>query len=142
MFSKEESKQLRQEFWIAFGKSYPHKWILYDTKIKGLSLKFHFNLKKATVSIHIETSDLEQRIHLWEKLVALKTILKEEYLQEVIYEEYYVLDNSKEISRVYVTKNKVSIHNKNTWQETMVFLEAKMLLLEKFFEEYQDIIRS
>ncbi|MFT4612543.1 MAG: hypothetical protein ACI9OT_001931, partial [Gammaproteobacteria bacterium] len=44
MFSKEESRQLREEFWTSFGKSFPRKWILYDTKIKGFSFKFDFDV--------------------------------------------------------------------------------------------------
>ncbi len=38
MFSKDESKKLREDFWIFFGKSFPRKWILYNTKIKGYDL--------------------------------------------------------------------------------------------------------
>jgi len=140
MFSKEESKKLRENFWVSFGKSFPNKWILYNTKIKGLSLKFHFDLKTAMVSMDIETSDLEQRIHLWEKLVSLKTLLTEEYLTDVHFEETIFLENRKEISRIYVQKEVVSIHNKNTWQETMQFLNTKMSLLESFFREYKDIL--
>lgn len=142
MFSKEESKQLRQDFWIAFGKSYPHKWLLYDTKIKGLSLKFHFGLKQAMVSMDIEHADLARRMELWEKLIALQSIIKEEYLPEVIFNDSFILDNRKEISRIYVIKPHVSIHNKNTWRETMEFLEKKMLLFEAFFNDYQDNIGS
>ena len=142
MFSREESKKLRQDFWIAFGKSYPHKWTLYDTKIKGLSLKFHFDLKMAMVSIDIETSDLEQRIQLWEKLVSLKSILVDEYLPEAHFEDSFLLENHKEISRIYVQKEGLSIHNKNTWQEAMLFLNAKMTLFESFFQEYESIIRN
>jgi len=141
MFSKEESRKLREEFWIAFGKSYPKKWILYKTKIKGLYFKFHFDVKKAMVSMDIDGS-LEQRITLWEKLVALKSILTNEFLNEVIYEEYFVLDNQKEISRIYVDLNNVSIHNKNTWRETMEFLFDNMNSFENFFLEYRDIIDS
>lgn len=140
MFSKEESKKLRENFWVSFGKSFPNKWILYNTKIKGLSLKFHFDLKTAMVSMDIETSDLEQRKRLWESLVSLKTILTEEYLTDVHFEEVFFLENRKEISRIYVQKEDVSIHNKNTWQETMRFLNTKMSLLEHFFREYKDII--
>ncbi len=142
MFSKAASKKLRQDFWIAFGKSYPNKWTLYDTKIKGLSLKFHFDLKRALVSIDIETSDLAQRIQLWEKLVSLKSILVEEYVPEAQFVDYFVLENSKEISRVYVQKENVSIHNKNSWQETMQFLNTNMGLLESFFKEYEPILSS
>lgn len=142
MFSKEESKQLRQDFWIAFGKSFPHHWTLYDTKIKGLSLKFHFDLKMTMVSIDIETSDLDQRIKLWEKLVSLKSILVDAYLPDVRFADSFLLDNQKEISRVYVRKEGVSIHNTNTWQETMQFLNAKMALFETFFQEYKDSLAT
>jgi hypothetical protein len=141
MFSKEDSRKLREEFWIAFGKSFPNKWVLYKTKIKGLSFKFHFDLRIAMVSIDVDT-DFEQRIRVWDKLVALKSILLEEYLAEAVYEDFFLLENKKEISRIYVELNNVSIHNKNTWRETMEFLNQSMLKIEIFFEEYKDIIDS
>ena len=141
MFSKEESRQLRQEFWTSFGKSFPRKWLLYNTKIKGLSFKFHFDTKSALIALDLE-DDLENRINCWEKLVALKGILKDEYLPNAIYEEEYYLENGKEISRIYVPLNeKVSIHNKNTWQVVMEFFNTHMSLFEAFFEEYKDIIK-
>jgi len=142
MFSKEESKQIREQFWISYGKSFPRKWILYDTKIKGLSFKFHFDRKSVLVALDIESS-LENRINAWGKLLSLKSILLEEFLPEAIFEESYFLENNKEISRIYIPLNqKVSIHNKNSWQVVMEFFNEKMNLFEAFFEEYQDIIRS
>jgi hypothetical protein len=142
MFSREESKKLRQDFWISFGKSYPRKWILYDTKIKGLSLKFHFDLKKAVVSLDVEHPELERRIELWDLLVSLKSILTEQYLPDAIFEDSYLLDNGKEISRIYIKMNEVSIHNKNTWQPVMQFLKKNMTLFEGFFLDFRDILDS
>ncbi len=142
MFSKEESRKLREDFWISFGKSFPRKWLLYNTKIKGLSFKFYFDTKKAFVSLDLE-DDLENRINCWGKLEALKNILHSEYLPGAIYEEEYYLDNGKEISRIYVPlEKKVSIHNKNSWQTVMVFFSQTMPLFEAFFVEYKDIIKS
>lgn len=141
MFSKEESRKLREEFWIAFGKSFPNKWTLYKTEVKGLSFKFHFDLKRAIVSIDVD-SDFEQRIKVWDKIVALKSILLNDYLHEATFEDFYLLENKKEISRIYVELNHVSIHNKNTWRETMEFLNQNMLQIERFYEEYKDIIDS
>ncbi|TXE11818.1 DUF4268 domain-containing protein [Seonamhaeicola algicola] len=142
MFSKEESRLLRQEFWTSFGKSFPRKWILYNTKLKGFSFKFHFDTKKALVALDLE-DDLEHRIKYWEKLVALKTILQDTYLPEAIYNETYILENHKEISRIYIPlEQKVSIHNKNTWQDVMIFFNEKMSLFEAFFEEYKDVIEG
>ncbi|MDN3492322.1 DUF4268 domain-containing protein [Winogradskyella bathintestinalis] len=142
MFSKEESRQLRQQFWTSFGKSFPRKWLLYDTKIKGVAFKFHFDTKEALIALDLE-DDLENRINCWEKLVALKSILKSEFLPDAIYEEEYFLDNGKEISRIYLPLGKkVSIHNKNTWREVMKFFNKNMSLFEAFFYEYQDLIKS
>ena len=142
MFSTEESRRLREEFWISFGKSFPRKWILYNTKIKGVSFKFYFDTKKAFIALDLE-DDLDNRINCWEKLEALKDILHSEYLPGAIYEEEFYLDNGKEISRIYIPlEQKVSIHNKNTWREVMEFFYKKMTLFEAFFEEYKDIIKS
>ena len=142
MFSKEESRLIRQEFWTSFGKSFPRKWILYDTKIKGFSFKFHFDTKKALVALDLE-DDLGYRITYWEKLQSLRSILLEDFLPEAIFEEIYYLENGKEISRIYVPlQQKVSIHNKNTWQDTMVFFNETMSLFETFFEDYGDIIKA
>lgn len=142
MFSKEESKLLRQEFWTSFGKSFPRKWILYDTKLTGFSFKFHFDNKSALVAIDLE-DDLEHRIKYWEKLVALKSILLDDFLPEAIFKEEYILENEKEISRIFVSlEQKVAIHNKNNWREVMVFFNEKMSLFEAFFDEYKDVIED
>ena len=147
MFSKEESKRIRQEFWTSFGKSFPRKWILYNTKIKGFSFKFHFDIKQAFVSIDIEdvptATGIKNHNKYWEKLVALRSILLEEYLPDAIFEETYTFENDKEISRISVKLyQEVSIHNKNTWQETMVFFNETMNLFETFFEEYKEVIKG
>lgn len=142
MYSRAEAKKLREDFWISFGKSFPRKWVLYDTKIKDFSFKFYFDTKKAMVSLDIEDNILENRILYYEKLISLKNILLEEYLPQVIFEDCYILDNKKEISRIYVQKEGVSIHNKETWRETMEFLYETMLKFEEFWFEYEDVIKE
>jgi hypothetical protein len=142
MFSKEESKRLREEFWVSFGKSFPRKWILYNTKIRDVSFKFYFDTKKSMVMLDIENADLEKRIYYYEKITALKTILQDEYIADVIFDDFHLLENGKEISRIYVIKENVSIHDKNSWQETMIFMEKNMSLFESFFNTYKDFIKA
>ncbi|WP_417364342.1 DUF4268 domain-containing protein [Galbibacter sp.] len=142
MFSKQESKALRKEFWISFGKSFPRKWILYNTKIKDFSFKFYFDTKKAIVTLDIENPDLEKRIHYYEKMQSLQNVLVENYLEKAIYEDVYFLDNGKEISRIYLQKDGVCIHNKNTWQEAMIFFNETMTKFEEFYEDFEDVIKS
>ena len=102
MYSKAEAKKLREDFWISFGKSFPRKWTLYDTKIKDFSFKFSFDTRKARVLLAVEDSDEATRSLYYNKLLSLKTILQEEYLPNAVFEESFLLDNGKEISCVYV----------------------------------------
>ncbi len=142
MYSKAEAKKLREDFWISFGKSFPHKWTLYDTKIKDFSFKFSFDTKKARVLLAIEDSNVDTRDFYYNKLLSLQAILTSDYLPKAIYAPNFVLDNDKEISCVYVELEGVSIHNKATWQQTMVFLYDTMLQFEAFWAEYKDIIQE
>jgi hypothetical protein len=142
MYSRAESKKIRQEFWTCFGKSYPRKWLLYNTKIKDLSLKFTFTRKFAEVSIDLDAPDEIMRQYYFEKLQSLKTILKDEFLPEVVFAEEYELENSKIISRVYVSKYGVNIHKKEDWPQVMAWLAQNMDALERFFLEYRDFIEQ
>lgn len=140
MFSREESAKMRQEFWTSFGKSFPRKWILYQTKIKGLSFKFNFDTKKAMVLMEIEGS-LEHRIKYFEKMQSLQDILERDFLSNVVYAESYELDNGKEVSCIFVEKKGVCIHNRETWREAMLFLNENMSKIEDFWIEYEDFFR-
>lgn len=142
MFSRAEAKKLREEFWTSFGKSFPRKWVLYDTKIKDFSFKFYFDQKKAMVTLDIEDNNLENRCLYYNKMLSLKQILLTEYLPDAIFEETHILPNQKEISRVYVQKYGVNIHNKESWRETMEFLYRTMSQFESFWFEYEDVIKE
>ncbi|MBI6121343.1 DUF4268 domain-containing protein [Salegentibacter maritimus] len=141
MFSKAESKKLRQQFWTSFGIVFRRKWVLYNTGIKELQLKFTFHRKFAQVSIDVLDEDPLIRAYYFEKLLSLKNILLSEYLPEAIFDEAYELPEGKVISRVYVQLDNVSIHNRNQWPEAMKFLNDNMEKMEDFFMEYKDLFR-
>ena len=143
MFSKEESAKLRTEFWTSFGKSFPRKWLLYNTKIKGLAFKFQADRKKACVCLDFENPEDIANELLFDQLISLKRILETEYLPEVIFDETYELENGKLIRRVYVPfEGKFSIHNKNTWQKCYEFFVDTMNQFELFYYEYEDFIKQ
>lgn len=141
MFSKTEAAQLKQEFWTAFGKSFPRKWLLYDTKIKDFSFKFTADNKKAEVSLEIEMKDELFRNAYYEKVWSLENIL-ESYIGPVFKDEHYFLDNGKEISRFWVEFNDVSLYNKQTWPDIFEFFVEKMDGFETFFADYEDFIKD
>jgi hypothetical protein len=142
MYSKEEAQRLKREFWIAFAEKYPRKWLLYDTKIKDFAFKFYVDNKKAQILIDIEPRNDEKRIAYFEKLEALKTILKEEFVDDLVFEKNYYLENGKTISRIWVEKNGVSVNNRNYWNAIFDFFNEKMTALELFYAEYDEFIKD
>ena len=143
MFSKEEATKLRKEFWISFGKSFPRKWLLYNTKLKGISFKFVADRKKAMVCFDFDHPDEVANELYFDQVLSLKSILISDFLKDAIFDEHYVLENGKEIKRIYVLyEEKFSIHNKNTWRGCYEFFVEKMNQFELFFYEYEDIIKN
>ncbi|MFT4838522.1 MAG: hypothetical protein ACJAWA_001768 [Nonlabens sp.] len=140
MYSKEEAKNVRQQFWTMFGKRYDRKWLLYDTKLKDINLKFSFEDRRALVSIDINHDDAIFRAYYYEKLISLENIMKEEVSDELVFEENYILESGKTISRVFVMYEGVKIQKQTDWPEVYQFFYTYMDRLESFFREYKDFI--
>ncbi|WP_166382482.1 MULTISPECIES: DUF4268 domain-containing protein [unclassified Polaribacter] len=142
MFSKEESALLRKDFWTSFGKSFPRKWLLYNTKIKGFSFKFVAERKQAMVCIDIENPDELVNLLYYDQMLSLKTLLETE-LPEVIFNDEYELESGKIIHRIYVPfEGKFSVYNKNSWRDCFEFYMETMPKFELFYYEYEDIIKN
>jgi hypothetical protein len=142
MYSKEETQRLKREFWVAFADKYPRKWVLYDTKIKDFSFKFYVDNKKAQVIIDIEPRNDEKRTAYFEKLEALKSILEEEFIADLVFEKEFNLENGKTISRIWVEILNVSVSNRKYWDEIFDFYNTKMNALELFYSEYDGFIKD
>lgn len=142
MYSREETQKLKREFWVTFAEKYPRKWVLYDTKIKDFSFKFYVDNKKAQVLIDIEHRNDAKRIAYFEKLEALKNILEDEYVKNLVFENEYHLENGKIISRIWVELNNVSVSNRKYWDQIFNFFYEKMHAIELFYLEYDEFIKD
>lgn len=142
MFSREESKSIREEFWTEFGQKYQRKWILYNTKIKEVQLKFTFTTAIAQVSLDISSPDELLQQYYTEKLQSLETVLKSDYLPQAALEENYLLPEGKTVTRIFVQLDDVNIHNRNHWPQVWDFLFTNMDQLENFFTDFRDFIKD
>lgn len=140
MYSREEAKAIRQQFWTMFGKRYDRKWILYNTKIKDLVLKFSFEDRRAIVSIDIEHEDTFYKEYYYDKLVSLRAVLNEEMQDDMIYDSQYTLPSGKKISRIYTYLEGVKIQKQSDWIKVYEFYYTYMVRLEHFFEDYKEFI--
>jgi len=142
MFSKEDAQRIKKEFWSTFSEEYPRKWLLYDTKIKDFSFKFHVDNKIAQVLISIEPKNNEHRIIYFEKIESLKSILIEEYVPNIVLDRNFQLENGKIVSKIWVELNNISLYNKDSWQEIYKFFNHNMNMFELFFYEYENYIKD
>ena len=142
MYSREETQRLKREFWVSFAEKYPRKWVLYDTKIKDFSFKFFVDNRKAQVLIDIEHRNDEKRLQYFEKIEALKNILEDEFVKDLVFEREFYLENGKTISRIWVEKLGVSVSNRKYWDEIFGFFNEKMHALEMFYLEYDEFIKD
>jgi hypothetical protein len=150
MFTKEENKQLRLEFWNRFYKMSgkkrirsrkPAKWIMNDTGIRQLKLKFHYDEQIATAGIDIETRNMEKRIELFGKLESLKSKFEAFFGKSLAWEFDHILPTGKSISRVYIILRDVNIYCKDDWDKVNRFFYDHMTLFEDLFNEYKDYFR-
>ncbi len=150
MLTKEEIKTLRLQFWSEF-EDYsarkkkrlrkPAKWIMNNTGIKQLKLKFDFTETRATVGIDVETRNLDKRIDVFGKLERLKTILEKALGKPLIWELDFTLPTGKSISRAYLETSNVSIYQKEDWPTVMEFFYKNMVIFEKVYEKYKDYLK-
>lgn len=150
MFSKEEAKAIREEFWEEFKKlssprrvrsKLPGKWMLDQTGIKALNLRFHVDRKVAQVGIDLETRNMDKRIELFEKLESLKKILEQSMESTLQWELEYIRENGKSVSRIYLQMEGVDIYDRGTWEKAHQFMYENMMKLEAFYIEYKDYIK-
>jgi hypothetical protein len=150
MYSIEEAKLIRKEYWDKF-KSWSGRkrtmegkkgeWLMNDTGIKQMKLKFHFDETIALVAIEIDTRNPEKRIELWNKLESLKNKIEEEIPFPLVWDIDYPLSETKSVSRIYTQITGISIYKKKCWGKANNFFYKKMNSLEDFFLKYKDYIK-
>ena len=146
MYSKEESKKIRKEFWNAFGRMSKARnkkqWLLYNTQVKDVSLKFIANREICAVSIDIKHKNKIKRHQFFESFLSLQNIFNAKFKDELIWEKDFILDNNKTISRIFYKIEDVNIYNKDKWSEMFKFMFKNMIKLETLFIEHEDIIKE
>ena len=141
MYTQEEAKSLRLEFWEKFNnrtrrlpgqKGRKKLWIFDNTGIKGLDLRFDVDRRKAQVALEINHNNEERRLFLYEKLFACKSIFEKEFGESLFWDFIYEKETGEQVCRIY-TEQPGDILKKEIWSEMIYFLINKMIKLEKAF---------
>jgi len=149
MYSREELKQLKKDFWEGFGVYCSHvpalkrrksKFMLYNTKMKGVEMKFDATRKGASVILEINLSNPKQRLEKYEQFVQYKSTMEKQFPQGLTWDAAYIRECGTEVSRIYTEKNGIDLHRQIQWMEFYQFMSTEMLKLEKAFKLVKDAI--
>lgn len=150
MYTREEEKQIRLDFWKGFDVySDLHqelqwrdpKWVLYKTHLKHVELKFDVNHNHVIVALEINHRNEERQLNVFEALEKYK-ILLEDQLEDVIWDFAYALDSGKNVGRVYVEKKQLNYKRESDRKAIYDFMASQMIILERNFMDIRDSLKQ
>ena len=150
MYSKEESRSLRREFWTSFGvymkkynKVYQGKinWVNYKTKCKDIYFRLDVTKKKASFSFDLQHRDTGMRELFYEQFTELKAVINDSFENELTWVSEFETEHGTS-SRIYTELENVSVFNKNDWHDVFPFLEKNIVSAHEFWNEFSDIFTN
>ena len=151
MYSKDELKNLKLEFWesfAAFCEVQPYLrgrkkiWTLYDTKVKGVELKFDATREGAFVILEVNHRGQEARLEMFERLTWYKDTLETDFPEGLTWDICFVRDTGKQVARIYTSKSGIDFHRRQDWGEFFSFMASQMYLLERNFMSIAEYLRE
>jgi hypothetical protein len=151
MYSKEELKNLKVEFWesfAAFCEVQPYLrrrrkiWTLYNTKVRGVELKFDATREGAYVILEVNHRNEGERLEMFERLTWYKETIEKDFPEGLIWDICYVREKGKEVARIYTSKLGIDFHRRSDWGEFFQFMARQMYLLERNFMSIAEYLRE
>lgn len=151
MYSKDELKNLKLEFWESFAaycevqpylRGRKKIWTLYNTKVKGVELKFDATRNGAYVILEVNHRSEELRLEMFERLSWYKDMLEQDFPQGLTWDICFVRETGKEVARIYTVKEGIDFHRRQDWGDFFVFMASQMYLLERNFMSIAEYLRE
>ena len=151
MFTKEERKELMQRFWSQFDEycdTIPDlawrkkKWMLHDTKISHIDLKFDIDRDFAMVALEINHKSEDRRLRVYELVERYRILLEEGFTGGLTWDYCYLNANKQEVCRIYVEKRVVDLHQITDWDAIYEFFAENMYQLQENFLEIQEVLKD
>lgn len=148
MFTKEEKKKLKLEFWSRLEDQMtrlknPHgskvNWMNYNTGINHLYFRMEADEKAARLCIDLQFPDNGVREVYWDQFEEFRDLLNDRFKGKLIWLKEFDHENGKTISRIYLEKAEVNINNQKDWDKMHLFLKLSFVKLDEFWDEFSDV---
>ncbi len=151
MFSKEEAKALRVEFWNRFKAMSEQErrklglkksWMLKQTGVKGLTLRFDVDRECVALGFEIYFKNKFKEALLMESFEGIRHLLEAELEDALVWNDAFVTEEGRECARIYVQMKDVDIFQKADWDKMWEFMMKNMFIMEQFFVDFKEHIEN
>jgi len=148
MFTKDELKEIRAEFWEKFRVSIDRErsatgrrknWLHYRSNIKDLYFRLDVTASEAFLAIDIQMKDDGVKDIVWEQFMETKKLLMSYIGEEMECLPSYSLTPELSVHRMKWTLPGVSLFEEKDHTKIIAFLKEKMKGLDEFWAEFFDL---
>ncbi len=148
MYTKQQSSELRQRFWTAFGKYLAPissasgdkvNWINYKTGIKLIHIKMDASGSDAYIGIEIADKIESEREKRFDHFLSLKRVFETTVAEKWVWKKHAFAADGKEVSSIYTRKENVNVLKESDWPEIISFLKPRIIALDHFWVEYKEV---
>ncbi|NTS42252.1 DUF4268 domain-containing protein [Flavisolibacter sp. BT320] len=144
MYSKQESTQIKQEFWTVFGQYMAPvlsdegekvSWINYKTGEKDIAFRMQADNKKATVAILLTHKDTEMQQLYFEQFSQFKSLFHSIAGNVWQWQLHTEDDYGRVVSAIATEKVGLSIFKKEDWPALITFFKTSIIALDAFWSQ-------
>lgn len=151
MFSKEENKQIKVDFYTQLGKKMKMniplsgekvKWMNFRTGIKDIYIKVEITKRQAFALIEFKHQEDSIRELFYDQLEEFKVILNSTMPSEGVWFREFFNDYGDPYSKVEWVLEDVSIFKKETWETAHNFLSEHLIALDEFWADVKPVFKD
>ena len=147
MYTRQQTSQLRQEFWTTFGQymapvpgyeGLKVNWLNYKTGEKDIRFRLDADNTKASIAIVITHADPVIRMLYFEQLRELKNIFHEFTQEEWLWLPEYSSEQGSIQSVVMQEQVGVNLFSREDWPQIIRFFKPRIIALDAFWYTVKD----
>ncbi|MDR0802023.1 DUF4268 domain-containing protein [Fluviicola sp.] len=149
MYTKDELRQFRTDFWNQFNlkmkkiKSSSGRkmnWLAYPSDVKDIYIRIDTDGKGARLTFDIQGKDEGVRQILWEQLQELKIVMESEMGTDGIWIENASSLSVPKFNRILWERNDLNFFKPEDHTEIQNFLADRLIHFDAFYQEFKDIL--
>ena len=149
MYSKDEKKQLKIDFWNQFKLHMQKKrssngrrmnWLSYPSEVKDVYIRVDADNKGARLTFDIQGKDEGVRAILWEQLYELKIVMEQEMGTDGVWIENASTSVVSDFNRIIWERQDLNFYKPEDHPEIIAFLADRLVHFDAFYQEFKDIL--